>query len=129
MIPASFEYRRPTSVDEALAVLAERGDDAKVLAGGHSLLPLMKLRLATPELIVDIGRLSELSYVRADGDELAIGSLTRHHDLVTSPLVGGAAPLLAIAAATIGDPRSATGGPSVDPSSTVIPPPTCRQLC
>jgi len=105
MIPAAFDYRRPSSVDEAIAVLGDFGDDAKVLAGGHSLLPLMKLRLATPEMLIDIGRLSELSYVRAEGDELAIGSLTRHHELATSPLVAEVSPLLSKAAATIGDPQ------------------------
>ena len=84
MIPVGFTYERPDTLDAALALLAEHGDDAKVLAGGHSLLPVMKLRLAAPELVIDIGRLAELRYVRAEGDELAIGAGARHHDLATS---------------------------------------------
>jgi carbon-monoxide dehydrogenase medium subunit len=84
MIPVGFTYERPDTLDAALALLAEHGDDAKVLAGGHSLLPVMKLRLAAPELLIDIGRLDELRYSRVDGDQLAIGAGTRHHDLATS---------------------------------------------
>ena len=81
MIPAAFSYARADSVDEAIALLAEHGDEAKLLAGGHSLLPLMKLRLATPSVLVDVSRLQDLSFVRDDGDTLAIGGLTRHHDV------------------------------------------------
>ena len=87
MIPAKFDYVRAASVEEALAALAEHGEDAKLLAGGHSLLPLMKLRLAAPSVLVDIGRLDELSYVRDAGDHLAIGALTRHADVLRDPLV------------------------------------------
>jgi carbon-monoxide dehydrogenase medium subunit len=105
MIPAAFDYVRVDSVDGALAALAEHGDDAKLLAGGHSLLPLMKLRLATPSVLVDIGRLGDLSYVREDGDQVAIGALTRHHDLEHSSLLAGAVPLLQHAAAQVGDPQ------------------------
>ncbi len=105
MIPVGFAYERPTSVDAALALLAEHGDDAKVLAGGHSLLPVMKLRLAAPELIVDIGRLSELRYQRVDGDQLVIGAGTRHHDLATSDVIQAEAPLLGAVARTVGDPQ------------------------
>ena len=83
MIPAPFEYQRAASVDEAIELLTANGDEAKLLAGGHSLLPLMKLRLALPALLVDIGRLEELSYVRDAGERLVIGGLTRHHDLAT----------------------------------------------
>ena len=68
MIPATFDYVRPDTLDEALRLLTEHGDDAKLLAGGHSLLPLMKLRLSTPSVLIDIGRLRDLTYVRADGD-------------------------------------------------------------
>jgi aerobic carbon-monoxide dehydrogenase medium subunit len=78
MIPATFEYVRAGSVDEAVAALAEHGDEAKVLAGGHSLLPLMKLRLATPEVLVDIGGLGELTGVRDEDDHLRIGTATTH---------------------------------------------------
>ncbi len=105
MIPAAFEYARADSVDEALALLAEHGDDAKLLAGGHSLLPLMKLRLATPSVLVDVGRLRELSFVRDDGDTLAIGGLTRHHDVEHSSVLREHAPLLAAAAGEVGDPQ------------------------
>jgi carbon-monoxide dehydrogenase medium subunit len=105
MIPAAFAYARAGSVDEAIALLAEHGDDAKVLAGGHSLLPLMKLRLATPAVLVDVGRLSELSYVRDAGDEIAIGGLTRHRDVETNALLHEHAPLMSAAAAEVGDPQ------------------------
>lgn len=105
MIPAPFAYARVESVDHAVALLGEHGDEAKLLAGGHSLLPLMKLRLATPSVIVDVGRLSDLSYVRDAGDHVAIGALTRHRDVETSELVRREAPLLAAAAAQVGDPQ------------------------
>jgi carbon-monoxide dehydrogenase medium subunit len=105
VIPAAFSYARADSVDEAVALLAEHGEDAKLLAGGHSLLPLMKLRLATPSVLVDIGRLADLSYVRDDGDHLAIGALTRHHDVERDPLVRQHAPLLGFAASQVGDPQ------------------------
>jgi carbon-monoxide dehydrogenase medium subunit len=105
MIPAAFEYARADSVDDAIALLAEHGDDAKLLAGGHSLLPLMKLRLATPSVLVDVGRLAELSYVRDDGDTLAIGGLTRHHDVEHDAVVREHVPILAAAAGEVGDPQ------------------------
>ena len=81
MIPAAFDYVRAGSADEAISLIAQHGDDAKFLAGGHSLLPLMKLRLAQPSVLVDIGRISDLSYIRDAGDHIAIGALTRHMDL------------------------------------------------
>jgi len=105
LIPAAFTYLRAGSVDEALALAADGGDDAKFLAGGHSLLPLMKLRLAVPEVLVDIGRLSELSYVRADGGDIAVGALTSYHDLAQSSLLARELPLLAQAASQVGDPQ------------------------
>ena len=105
MIPAPFDYVRASSVDDALAALAEHGDEAKLLAGGHSLLPLMKLRLATPAVLVDVGRLRELSYIEDRGDHVAIGALTRHHALETSDLLRREAPILPAAAATVGDPQ------------------------
>ncbi len=105
MIPAEFSYQRAGSVDEALALAADGGDDAKFLAGGHSLLPLMKLRLAVPDVLVDIGRLSELSYVRAGGDHIAVGALTSYHDLARSSLLARELPLLACAAGQVGDPQ------------------------
>ena len=105
MIPVAFDYVRAGSAEEALAALAEHGDEAKLLAGGHSLLPMMKLRLAYPSVIVDIGRLSDLSYVNDAGDHLAIGALTRHRDVETNDLVNEHAPLLAQATAHVGDPQ------------------------
>jgi carbon-monoxide dehydrogenase medium subunit len=105
VIPAAFVYARADSVDDAVALLAEHGDDAKLLAGGHSLLPLMKLRLATPSVLVDVGRLDELSFVRDDGDTLAIGGLTRHHDVEHDAVLRRHAPLLAAAAGEVGDPQ------------------------
>ncbi len=105
MIPVAFDYERAGSADEALALLAEHGDEAKLLAGGHSLLPIMKLRLAYPSVLVDIGRLSDLSYVRDAGDHLAIGALTRHRDVEINELVLQHAPLLAHATSYVGDPQ------------------------
>lgn len=105
MIPVAFEYLRVAAVDEALAALAEHGSDAKVIAGGHSLLPLMKLRLASPAVLVDVGRLRDLSYVRVDGDDVAIGALTRHADLAGSPLARAHVPILAHVAGLVGDPQ------------------------
>jgi len=105
VIPAPFTYQRAGSVDEALALAAAGGDDAKFLAGGHSLLPLMKLRLAVPATLVDIGRLCELSFIRDDGDQIAVGALTSHHDVATSGLLATELPLLAHAAGVVGDPQ------------------------
>jgi carbon-monoxide dehydrogenase medium subunit len=95
VIPAAFDYIRAGSVDEAVSSLVEHGDDAKLIAGGHSLLPMMKLRLAFPSVVVDIRQLPGASYVRVDGDEVAIGALTRHRDLVTSDILHAEAPLIA----------------------------------
>jgi aerobic carbon-monoxide dehydrogenase medium subunit len=105
VIPAAFEYIPAQSAAHALDLLAEHGDDAKLLAGGHSLLPMMKLRLAMPEVLIDIGGLEELAGVRADNGELVIGATTRHADLAASELVRTEAPLLAYAAAQVGDPQ------------------------
>ena len=105
MIPVQFDYVRADSADAALAALGEHGDEAKLMAGGHSLLPMMKLRLAYPAVVVDIGRLSDLSYINDAGDHLAIGALTRHRDIEISDLVNEHAPLLAHATAHVGDPQ------------------------
>ena len=105
MIPAAFDYVRAESADHALALLAEHGDEAKLLAGGHSLLPLMKLRLATPSVLVDVGRVEELSYIRDAGDHIAIGALTRHRDVEHSDLLRTEVPLLAHTASLVGDPQ------------------------
>src|SRR5215472_7494282 len=105
MIPAPFSYRRAGTVEEALDLAAEAGEDGKYLAGGHSLLPLMKLRFAVPEVLIDIGRLAELSYIRDEDGHIAIGALTRHHDLEHSGLLAAELPLLAFAAGRVGDPQ------------------------
>lgn len=105
MIPPAFEYVRAGSVDEAVSQLVSHGDDAKLLAGGHSLLPMMKLRFAFPTVLVDITRIPDASYVRVDGDEVAIGALTRHHELVTSDVLRAEAPLISLVAAYVGDPQ------------------------
>jgi carbon-monoxide dehydrogenase medium subunit len=105
VIPAPFDYVRAGSADEALAALAEHGDEAKLLAGGQSLLPLMKLRLAVPTVVVDLAGAGDLSYVRDEGDSLAVGALTRHHDVAGNDLVRRAAPMLAHAAGLVGDPQ------------------------
>ncbi len=105
MIPAPFAYQRASSAEEALSLAAQAGEDAKFLAGGHSLLPLMKLRFAVPEVLIDIGRLRELSYIRDEGGLIAVGALTRHHDLARSGLLAAGLPLLACAAGCVGDPQ------------------------
>jgi aerobic carbon-monoxide dehydrogenase medium subunit len=105
VIPAPFTYQRANTVDEALGLAAEAGDDAKFLAGGHSLMPLMKLRLAVPDTLIDIGRLSELSYVRADNGHIAVGALTCHDDVARSDVLRTVVPLLAHAAGQVGDPQ------------------------
>ena len=105
MYPASFEYSAPATIDEALALLAQHGDGAKVLAGGHSLLPLMKLRLAQPAHLVDLRRLPEMSGIRRAPDALVIGAMTTHAEVAASPDVRDIAPALADAAGHIGDPQ------------------------
>ncbi|HYJ60159.1 MAG TPA: xanthine dehydrogenase family protein subunit M [Actinomycetota bacterium] len=104
MIPAPFDYVRAGSVEDAIEALVSR-EDAKLLAGGHSLLPAMRLRVARPATLVDIGRLSDLSYVRADGDGVAIGALTRHHDVAASEALQEMCPIVPYAAGQIGDPQ------------------------
>jgi carbon-monoxide dehydrogenase medium subunit len=103
VIPAPFEYKRAASAEEAISLVGQYGDEAKLLAGGHSLLPLMKLRLAQPAVLVDIGRVKDLSYVKDAGDHVAIGALTRHMDVETSAVLKQHVPLLAHAAGHVGD--------------------------
>lgn len=105
MIPAQFDYVRPKTVDEALRALAEGGDDVKVLAGGQSLLPVLRLRLAAPTLIVDLGAIAELRGVREDGDRVVVGAMTTHHDVVHDELLREHVALLPDAAATVADPQ------------------------
>ncbi len=122
MIPAAFDYIAVKSISEAVGELAKRGDEAKLLAGGHSLIPLMKLRLSTPSFLVDIGRIKDLNYIKQLDGHIAFGALTTHHDVQFSDLVKEKLPLLASAAGQIGDPqvrnRGTIGGAAVhaDPS-------------
>ncbi|MCX2962604.1 FAD binding domain-containing protein [Gordonia aquimaris] len=105
MIPSEFEYVAPTSLAEALSALADAGEDAKVIAGGQSLMPVLRLRLNSPSTIIDLGRIEELRGVRDDGDALVVGAMTTHHDVMTDALVGQHATLLAEATATVADPQ------------------------
>ena len=105
MIPAPFDYKRAGSAAEAISLIGQYGDEAKFLAGGHSLLPMMKLRLAQPAVLIDIARITDLSYIRESGDHIAIGALTRHHDVENSPVLKQHVPLLAHAASHVGDPQ------------------------
>jgi carbon-monoxide dehydrogenase medium subunit len=134
MIPAAFDYVRATSVDHVLQLMAQHGDDAKLLAGGHSLLPMMKVRLAQPAVLIDIAAIPELNFIRAEGSddagELVIGAATPHAVIATSDVVKRDAGLLAHAAAQIGDPqirhRGTIGGslahsdPAADLPMTVV---------
>lgn len=104
MYPSPFDYTAPASLDEALSVLAERGDEAKVLAGGQSLIPLMKLRFASPALLVDLNRIPGLGYIEEEGDALRIGALTRHSELADSEVLGERYPAMAAAAPLVSDP-------------------------
>src|SRR5437870_265448 len=102
MIPAPFDYFRPQTLEEAVRALAER-EDAKVLAGGHSLIPAMKLRLAQPKSLIDISRIADLNYIREQDGQIAIGAMTTHHDIESSQLLKDKCPLLPDLAAQIGD--------------------------
>jgi carbon-monoxide dehydrogenase medium subunit len=121
-VPAHFEYEKATSVDHALSLLARWGSEARVVAGGHSLIPMMKLRLARPEALIDINDVKELSYLRIEGDELRIGAMVRHAELLSSPLVGEHFAILHDAERVIADPivrnRGTVGGSlcQADPS-------------
>ncbi len=103
MIPAQFDYQAPTTIDEALSLLAAHPDEAKILAGGHSLIPAMKLRLAQPGLLVDIGRIKDLAYIREQGDQILIGAMTTHYQIESSAALKLSCPLLPECASHIGD--------------------------
>jgi carbon-monoxide dehydrogenase medium subunit len=105
MIPGAFAYHRPTSVKEAVGLLAQLGDDGRALAGGHSLIPMMKLRLATPANLVDLAGIAELKGVRADGNDIVIGAMTTQHDLIGSELLGAKLPILRETSDQIADPQ------------------------
>ena len=125
MIPAAFDYVAPTTIDEALAALAEAGDDAKVLGGGQSLLPILRMRLNAPEQIVDLGRIEELRGIHEDGDHVVIGAMTTYADVIASPLLRTHATLLVQAVEEVADPqirhRGTVGGAVVhaDPAGDV----------
>jgi carbon-monoxide dehydrogenase medium subunit len=129
MIPAAFDYKSPTTVDEALQLLAEGGDDAKIIAGGQSLLPVLKLRLAAPELVIDLAKIDSLKGVRDDGDAIVIGAMTTHYEVLRDPLVAEHASLITKCLETVADPqvrhRGTFGGACVhaDPAGD-IPAPT-----
>ena len=105
MIPGAFDYVRPGSVGEAVEAIGAAGEDAKVLAGGQSLIPVLRLRLSYPSVLVDVGRIPELRGVREDGDALVIGAMTTHHEVLHDALVRAHAPLIAQATATVADPQ------------------------
>jgi carbon-monoxide dehydrogenase medium subunit len=105
VIPAAFDYVAPTTVDDAVRALAGAGEDAKVLAGGQSLLPVLRMRLAAPSTLIDLGKVAELRGVREDGDALVIGAMTTHYDVLRDSLVAEHAALLAEATGTVADPQ------------------------
>jgi aerobic carbon-monoxide dehydrogenase medium subunit len=123
LLPRSFEYVSPTTVDDAIALMGEYGEKAKVLAGGQSLIPIMKLRLASPQVVVDLNRIRDLSGIREEGDSVVIGSMTRHREIERSPTLRGLYPLLSDAASVLADPlvrnRGTVGGSlaHADPAS------------
>jgi aerobic carbon-monoxide dehydrogenase medium subunit len=105
VIPAAFDYVRPGTVAEAVAAISAAGEDGKILGGGQSLLPVLRLRLAYPSTLVDVGRIAEIKGVRDDGDAIVIGAMTTHHEVMHDPLVTEHAPLIAQATETIADPQ------------------------
>ncbi|ASU77363.1 carbon monoxide dehydrogenase [Actinopolyspora erythraea] len=128
MIPAEFEYVAPSTVEEAVQALDRAGDDAKVLAGGQSLLPVLRMRMADPGLVVDLGGIPEARGVREDGDTLVIGAMTSHHEVMRSELVRGHAELVALTTRTVADPqvrhRGTFGGSlaHADPAGDLLAP-------
>jgi carbon-monoxide dehydrogenase medium subunit len=129
VIPAAFDYEAPTTVEDALGLLAGAGDrDVKVLAGGQSLLPMLRLRMASPDLVVDLSRIAELRGVRDDGDAIAVGTMTTHDDVTREPLIRQHALLLSLAAQTVADPqvrhRGTFGGSlaHADPAGDMLAP-------
>ncbi|MDS0138037.1 MULTISPECIES: xanthine dehydrogenase family protein subunit M [unclassified Amycolatopsis] len=128
MIPAPFDYVRPSTVDEAVQALATAGEDAKVLAGGQSLLPVLRMRLAAPTTLIDLGRVAELRGVREEGDSLVIGAMTTHYDVQRDALVAAHAALLKSATDTVADPqirhRGTLGGAiaHADPAGDLLAP-------
>ncbi|WP_018682532.1 FAD binding domain-containing protein [Actinokineospora enzanensis] len=128
MIPTAFDYLAPSTVDDAVRVLADAGEDAKVIAGGQSLVPVLRMRLAAPTTLVDLGRIAELRGIRDDGDALVIGAMTTHHDVRRDPLVATHTALLRAATDTVADPqvrhRGTFGGAlaHADPAGDLLAP-------
>jgi aerobic carbon-monoxide dehydrogenase medium subunit len=128
VIPSAFDYVAPSTVDDAVRALAEAGEDAKVIAGGQSLMPVLRMRLAAPSKLIDLGRVSALRGVREEGDALVIGAMTTHYDVQRDALVREHAALLAVATDTVGDPqirhRGTFGGAlaHADPASDLLAP-------
>ncbi len=128
MIPSAFDYVTASTVEGAVQALSQAGEDAKVLAGGQSLVPVLRLRLATPTTLVDLNKISELRGVRDDGDAIVVGAMTTHHDVINDALIGEHAALLALATQTVGDPqirhRGTLGGALVhaDPAGDLLAP-------
>jgi aerobic carbon-monoxide dehydrogenase medium subunit len=128
VIPAAFDYKAPTSLNEALQLLGEGGDDAKIIAGGQSLLPVLRLRLAAPELVIDLAKIDSLKGIRDDGDAIIIGAMTPHFDVLRDPLIAEHASLIAKCVATVADPqvrhRGTFGGACAhaDPASDIPAP-------
>ncbi|MBB4907368.1 FAD binding domain-containing protein [Actinophytocola algeriensis] len=105
MIPAAFDYVAPTTVDDAVRALSEAGEDAKIIAGGQSLLPVLRMRLAAPSKLIDLGKVPELRGIREDGDALVIGAMTTHYEMQHDPLIAEHASLLALTANAVADPQ------------------------
>jgi carbon-monoxide dehydrogenase medium subunit len=128
VIPAAFDYKAPTSLNEALQLLGEGGDDAKIIAGGQSLLPVLRLRLAAPELVIDLAKIDSLRGIRDDGDAIIIGAMTPHFEVLRDPLIAEHASLIAKCVATVADPqvrhRGTFGGACAhaDPASDIPAP-------
>jgi carbon-monoxide dehydrogenase medium subunit len=128
VIPSAFDYVAPTTVDDAVRALSEGGEDAKIIAGGQSLLPVLRMRLAAPSKLIDLGKVAELRGVREDGDTLVIGAMTTHYDVQRDPLVREHAALLALATDTVADPQvrhRGTFGGSIahaDPAGDLLAP-------
>jgi carbon-monoxide dehydrogenase medium subunit len=128
VIPAAFDYQAPTSLNDALQLLAEGGDDAKIIAGGQSLLPVLKLRLAAPELVIDLAKIDSLRGIRDDGDAIVIGAMTPYFEVVRDPLIAEHASLIANCVETVADPqvrhRGTFGGACAhaDPASDIPAP-------
>jgi carbon-monoxide dehydrogenase medium subunit len=129
MIPQSFEYLRPESLREAISLLQQHGDGAKILSGGQSLIPMMKMRLARPEYLIDINRIPELHHIKEEGGYLKIGGLTREADLEHSDLIRSRYPIILDTAAAIADPQVRNMPRSAATSRTAIRPTIIRRPC